>query len=145
LEGVSVRAVILTAGLLSVMGLITGCSSKCEAVCSEANTCEVKDRPTDVDCPEYCADVDNFNARAKDAGQESCDAQFQKHLDCWETNSKQICNTEFEGCVEAAQAFVDCMTTYCNAMKAEKQSDPNCDPGDPDDPEEPATPLLPAF
>ncbi len=130
------RAVILAAGLLSVMGLITGCSSKCEAVCSDANACTVKERPTDVDCPEYCADVDSFNARAQDAGQKSCDAEFQKHLDCWQTNSKQICSAEFEGCAETSKAFVDCMAAYCAAIDEAKKTDPNCDSGEP---------LLPAF
>ena len=125
------RAVVLTAGLLSVMGLLTGCSSKCESVCSEANTCNVSERPVDVDCPEFCADVDDFNARAKAAGLDSCDAQFQAHLDCWEKNTAKICDVEFAGCAEAAQAWTDCMTPYCEAVAAEKatdptKTDPNC-------------------
>jgi hypothetical protein len=126
-----VRAVLLTAGLLAVMGLVTGCSSKCESVCSNANACDLGERPVDIDCPEYCNDVDAFNERAKAAGQESCDAQFQAHLDCWETNSKQICSKEFEGCKESAQAWTACMTTYCAAAAEAKQSDPNCSSGKP--------------
>jgi hypothetical protein len=51
LEGFSVRVAVLTVGLLAVMGLVTGCSSQCESICSEANTCTVAERPTDVDCP----------------------------------------------------------------------------------------------
>ena len=125
------RAVLLTAGLLAVMGLITGCSSKCESVCSNYNSCDISQRPTDVDCPSFCSDVDAFNSRAKAAGQESCDAQFQAHLDCWDKNSKQICSADFEGCNDANQAWVDCMTTYCAAVASAKQTDPNCSKGKP--------------
>ncbi len=136
LEGFSVRAVLWAASLLAVMGLITGCSSKCEAVCSEANACAVNERAVDVDCPEYCADVDNFNARAVKAGAQSCDAQFQAHLSCWETNSKSICDATYKGCEEAQTAFAECMTTYCEAVAAAQEEDPkvydpNCVDGEP--------------
>jgi hypothetical protein len=123
-EGVSVRVVVWTAGLLAVMGLVTGCSSKCEAVCGEANACTVKERGVDVDCPEYCADVEKFNERAVAAGQQSCDAAFQKHLDCWDSNSKSICDAEFSGCADAQKEFSDCMTAYCEAVAAAKATDP---------------------
>ncbi|WP_224247806.1 hypothetical protein [Hyalangium gracile] len=125
------RAVVLTAGLLAVMGLITGCSSKCDSVCGNANSCEVDERSVDVDCPEFCADVEDFNARAQAAEFESCDAQFQAHLDCWENNSSKICDAEFAGCAESAQAWVDCMTPYCEAVAAETKTDPNCSDGAP--------------
>ncbi|HYH95093.1 hypothetical protein, partial [Hyalangium sp.] len=75
------RVVVLAMGLLAVMGLVTGCSSKCESVCAEANTCNVAERPTDVDCPHFCQDAEDFDVRATAAGQESCAAQFQAHLD----------------------------------------------------------------
>jgi hypothetical protein len=126
-----VRVVVLTMGLLSVLGFATGCSSQCESVCSEANTCTVAERPTDVDCPHYCEDAENFDSRLTAAGHESCSAQFQAHLDCWEQNSSQTCNKDFEGCDEAAQAWVTCMTPYCAALNAEKKTDPNCASGRP--------------
>ncbi len=125
------RAVLWTAGLLAVMGLVTGCSSKCEAVCGEANACSVDQRAVDVDCPEYCAAVDELHARASKAGQESCDKLFQDHLSCWEKNSAKICDKAFEGCKEAAEAWTACMTPYCAAIKAEGGTDPSCDDGDP--------------
>jgi hypothetical protein len=131
LEGFSVRVAVLTVGLLAVMGLVTGCSSECESICSEANACTVAERPTDVDCPHYCADAEDFNGRSKAAGFESCATQFQAHLDCWEKNSAQICSKEFEGCDEAAQAWVDCMTPYCAQVNADKTTDPNCFRGRP--------------
>jgi hypothetical protein len=131
LEGFSVRVAVLTVGLLAVMGLVTGCSSQCEAVCGEANACTVAERATDVDCPEFCADAEEFDGRAKEAGFESCAAQFQAHLDCWEQNSAQICSTEFEGCDTASQEWVACMTPYCAQMSADKKSDPNCLSGKP--------------
>jgi hypothetical protein len=123
--------VVLTAGLLAVVGFGTGCSSKCESICGEANSCTVAQRAADVDCPEFCADVDDFNARAKAAGSESCDAQFQAHLDCWDKNSSKICDKEYEGCVESGEAWVTCMTPYCEAVAAEEKTDPNCIDGEP--------------
>lgn len=120
------RVAVLTVGLLAVMGLVTGCASQCEAVCSEANTCTVAERATDVDCPHFCADAEAFNVRATAAGFESCAAQFQAHLSCWEQNSAQICSKEFEGCNTARQEWVACMTPYCAQVNADKKTDPNC-------------------
>jgi hypothetical protein len=88
----------------------------------------LNERSTNVDCPEYCADVDAFNERAVKAGGQSCDAQFQAHLACWEQNSAQICKpAEFEGCVESGDAWTECMAAHCAAVAAEEgQTDPNC-------------------
>jgi hypothetical protein len=126
-----VRVVVLTAGLLAVMGLVTGCSSQCESICAEANTCAVNERATDVDCPHYCADAEAFDKRLTDAGNESCASKFQAHLDCWEQNTQQICNKEFADCKAVAQEWVSCMTPYCAALNAEKKPDPNCNNGKP--------------
>lgn len=122
------RVVLLSAGLAAMMTFITGCSSECESICSEANACELTSRSTDVDCPEFCADVDKFNERAVAAGYESCDAQFQAHMDCWSQNTAQICNTEtFEGCVETGDAWTECMAEYCAAVLEETGTPaPNC-------------------
>lgn len=126
------RVAVLTVGLLAVMSLVTGCSSQCEAVCSEANTCTVAQRATDVDCPEFCADAEKFDSRVKAAGFDSCATQFQAHLSCWEQNSAQICNVkEFTGCKEAQDAWVACMTPYCAQVNADKKTDPNCLKGKP--------------
>jgi hypothetical protein len=126
-----VRVAVWTAGLLAVMGLVTGCSSQCESICAEANTCTVAERPTDVDCPYYCADAEAFSKRSQEAGHESCAAQFQAHLDCWDQNTSKICDKAFQGCAEAGQAWVDCMKPYCAAINAEKKTDPNCASGRP--------------
>jgi hypothetical protein len=131
-----VRVVVLTVGLLAVMGLVTGCSSKCESICAEANACSVKERATDVDCTHFCADAEDINERAKKAGSESCATQFEAHLSCWEKNTKQICSTDFTGCAESGEAWIACMTPYCeaNAEAAKddpKKADPNCDGGEP--------------
>jgi hypothetical protein len=127
----SVRAGVLAAMLLAVMGLTTGCSSKCEAVCASANVCDVSERPADVECTPYCADVDSLQQRAVAAGQPNCDTQFQAHLDCWANNSAQVCSKEFTGCAEAAKAWTDCLTPYCAAILAEKKTDPSCTSGRP--------------
>jgi hypothetical protein len=113
------------------MGLVTGCSSKCESVCSEANACGLKARPTDVDCPAFCSDVDAFNERAKKAGRESCEAQFQAHLSCWETSTAQLCAEGFTGCEESGAAWTGCMAAHCEAVAEEGGTDPNCFDEDP--------------
>jgi hypothetical protein len=118
--------------LLAVMGLTTGCSSKCEAVCATANTCEVNERPADVECTPYCADVEALQQRAVAANQPDCDSQFQAHLDCWAgATNDQVCSKEFTGCAEASKAWTDCLTPYCAAILAEKKTDPNCASGKP--------------
>jgi hypothetical protein len=126
-----VRVVVLTVGVLAVMGLVTGCSSQCESICAEANACTVAERPADVDCPHFCADAEDFNGRATAAGQQSCAAQFEAHLSCWEKNTAQICSKEFDGCAEQAEAWVECMTPYCEAVATDKKTDPNCFEGEP--------------
>ncbi len=140
------RVVLLSAGLAAMMTFITGCSSKCEAVCSEANACDLTVRATDVDCPSFCSDVESFNERAVQAEQESCDTQFQAHLDCWEQNSSQMCTKEFEGCQETGAAWTACMDAYCDSVAAKEGGvDPNCFI-DREDPEAPtAEPALYPF
>jgi hypothetical protein len=124
-----VRVVFLSMGLAAVMSLMTGCSSsKCESVCADHNACDLTERPTNVDCPEFCADAEAFNERAVAAGSESCDAQFQAHMECWESNSAQMCSTEFDGCVESGEAWTECMAAHCaaNAESEDADADPNC-------------------
>jgi hypothetical protein len=123
--------VVLTAGVLAVLGFASGCSSQCESVCGSANACEVNERGVDVDCPEFCSDVESFDSRVRAAGQESCDALFQAHLDCWDQNTAKICDAEFAGCAESGQAWVACMAPYCEAVAAELRTDPNCIEGAP--------------
>jgi hypothetical protein len=121
-------------GLAAVMSLMTGCSSsKCESVCEEANACELTERPTNVDCVHYCEDVEAFNERAVKAGGESCQAQFDAHIECWETNSAQMCNTEFDGCAESGEAWTECMAAHCAAVAESEEgaTDPNCFDTDP--------------
>ncbi|SEU10208.1 hypothetical protein [Stigmatella erecta] len=122
------RAGVLTASLLAVLCLGSACSSsKCESVCEDANACEVNERPADVECTPYCEDVEAFQARAVQAGQEDCNGLFEAHLDCWESNSSQICSKEFTGCTEAATAWRNCMGTYCKTEAG--KTDVNCSGG----------------
>jgi hypothetical protein len=125
--------VVLTAGLVAVMSLITGCSgSKCESVCADANACAITERSTDVDCPEFCNDVEEFDKRTVAAGLASCQTQFDAHLACWEQNSAQMCNKDFEGCEEAGAAWTECMAAYCvSVAEQEGKTDPNCFGEDP--------------
>jgi hypothetical protein len=122
-----VRAGVLTASLLAVLCLAGGCSSsKCESVCEDANECEVSERPADVECTPYCEDVESFQARAVEAGQD-CNALFEAHLDCWEKNASQICSAEFTGCAEAATAWRTCVGAYCKTDAG--KADVNCSSG----------------
>ncbi|HEX8701718.1 MAG TPA: hypothetical protein VF815_23015 [Myxococcaceae bacterium] len=127
------RVVFLSMGLAAVMSLMTGCSSKCESVCADHNACDLKERPTNVDCPEFCADAEAFNERAVDAGGDSCQAQFDAHLECWENNSGQMCSTEFDGCAESGAAWTECMAAHCEANSEDEEAnpDPNCFGADP--------------
>jgi len=146
-EGVRVRVVFLSMGLAAVMSFMTGCSSsKCESVCAEANACGLTERRTNVDCPEFCQDVEDFNARAaaREGGQ-SCQAQFDAHLECWETNSAQICKPvivkdaqnrdvpTYPICEESGAAWTECMAAHCAAVSESEDgaTDPNCFDTDP--------------
>jgi hypothetical protein len=129
-----VRVVFLSMGLAAVMSLMTGCSSSdCESVCEEANACDLTERPTNVDCISYCEDVEAFNERAVAAGGQSCQAQFDAHIACWQTNEAQMCNTEFDGCAESGEAWTDCMAEHCVAVSeaGDGATDPNCFDTDP--------------
>ena len=122
------RAGVLTASLLTVLCLAGGCSSSsCESVCADANACGIDERPDDVECTPFCADVEAFQVRALQAGQADCRPLFAAHLDCWERNTSQICAKDFTGCAEQAQAWTDCVAAYCASDAAAK--DPHCSDG----------------
>jgi hypothetical protein len=113
------------------MGLATGCSSQCEAVCEDYNACSVKERATDLDCPHYCSDMETLQERAVQKGQENCDAKWKANLDCWEKNSAKICDEEFTDCSETALEWIGCMTAYCAEIKAAGATDQSCSDGMP--------------
>lgn len=110
---------------LALLALTSGCAvTPCEQVCSAANTCTVTQRPTDVDCPEFCNDVDLQAKRAEAAGVSACRDEWNAHLKCWSSNLKQVCSTEFSDCAESGAAWTTCMNDYC-ALDSSAQ-DPSC-------------------
>ncbi len=110
------KAVWISA-VTSLFILTSGCSagSKCESVCEQANACEVTERPLETDCNAFCEDVPATHERMVGLGATSCDTEYQAHLSCWENSSAEMCNAEFEGCVDSADAWTACMATFCNA------------------------------
>jgi len=109
-----------------------GCAtSRCETVCEKFNACALSERATDVECSPYCGDVESLQQRAESEGQESCDALWQEHLGCLESNSARICDTTFSDCSDKGKAWTNCMTSYCAAVASQKKTDPNCSAGKP--------------
>ena len=108
------------------MALGAGCreagSRSCNDVCDHANACTVAQRPADVECRQFCPDVEALNRRMQDNGFPSCQEQFDQHLACWEDNLSQICNPDFTDCADSGQAWTACMALYCET----NETDVNC-------------------
>lgn len=119
--------------------MLSGCSSPCEGVCSDFNDCSVAERDHKVDCATFCDRVDQFEERAAETGADTCEAQFDAHISCWEDNIDGICNAENTACEASATAWVDCMAKFC-AVEANAE-DQACVPQD----EGPALPALAGF
>ena len=98
--------------LLGVVALaLGGCSSgKCDDVCHKFNQCQVKERNHQVDCVNFCPNVEDFQTRA---GAQGCAAKFEAHLDCWERASAQICDAKSEVCLASGAEWLDCLSAYC--------------------------------
>jgi hypothetical protein len=122
-----VRAVVLTTLLMAVVPMI-GCSptGKCESVCAQWNACTIDQRAVDFECSFLCNDVEAQQDRAAKEGQPDCKAEYEAHLDCWQSNSKQICNKEFTDCRATGTAWTTCMRTYCGYVGTAKLTDQNC-------------------
>ncbi len=99
---------------VTVVGSV-GCASKCESVCGEVNTCTVAEREFQMDCTNYCLNVESFEQRAAEVGADNCSAQFEEFLTCWQNNKANICDATYEGCVAAGEAWTECLTVYCAA------------------------------
>jgi hypothetical protein len=118
----------VTSSLLSslLLALVIGCtgggSSECHQICEQANVCDVSERPADVDCPEYCADIVAMQDRAAAVGAQTCAAEYNTHLSCWGSNTANICDKNFKGCESAATAWTTCMAGLC----AKNAKDRNC-------------------
>ena len=133
------KASSLILSLCAVLFVLSGCSSPCESVCSEFNSCTVEERDHKVDCSAFCSREEQFEETAAKAGADTCKTQFDAHISCWETNIGDICNAESMVCEASATAWVDCMAKFC-AVDA-NANDQACVPQD----EGPAVPALSGF
>ena len=119
-----------------LLALATACGNsegddRCFRVCEAANACGVAERPEDVECDHFCADVEKMQGRMQGAGFSSCEAEYDQHLSCWMGSLRQICNPDV--CAETGTAWTKCMAPFCEANAAavaEKVEgavrDPNC-------------------
>jgi hypothetical protein len=89
----------------------------------KANTCGVKDRAVDYDCPEYCADITKQQKKADEKGAANCATEFTAVLTCWKSNTSSVCTKDFEGCNDALTAWQTCTQAYCDIVK---DADRNC-------------------
>lgn len=135
----TVNASRLILSLCATLFLVSGCSTPCQSVCSSFNDCTVAQRDHKVDCGTFCGRVEQFEASAKKSGGDTCEAEFDAHISCWDTNMGDICNAESTKCAESATAWTDCMAKFC-AVEA-NANDQACVPQD----EGPALPALAGF
>jgi hypothetical protein len=114
--------------MIPVMALLmlASCSEPCVSVCERYNSCTVADHDHIFDCPNFCG---NVREHEKAAGADSCKAEFETHLSCWQTNLADICNPDSTVCVASGTAWIDCLTTFC--AKEENASSKACQAGDP--------------
>ena len=120
-------------------------NAKCFDVCEKANQCDLTERPVDIECDLFCPEVEEMQARMRTAAEEgkwtplpgfssTCEEPFNAHLDCWQSNSGQICNVKgtnaFTDCDESGAQWLDCMAEYCKYAKsigtAGSADEPNC-------------------
>ncbi len=139
LKRINVKASSLIFLFCAALLTLTGCSTPCESVCSSFNECTVAERDHQVDCPTFCDREQDFEETASKQGADTCKAEFDAHISCWEGNIAQICNAEDTKCEASATAWTDCMAKFC-AVEANAE-DPNCVPQD----EGPALPALAGF
>ncbi len=99
---------------VAVVGSV-GCASKCDTVCPEVNTCDVTEREYQMDCRNFCQNVEAFEERASAKGADDCSAKFDEYMSCWESNKAKVCEVGFEGCAAAGEAWSGCLSAFCIA------------------------------
>jgi hypothetical protein len=135
----TVKASPLIFSLCAALFGLSGCSTPCESVCSEFNGCTLVERDHQVDCGTFCEREQQFEETAAEVGADTCKAEFDAHIACWEGNIENICDAENTTCEASATAWTDCMAKFC-AVEA-NADDQACVPQD----EGPALPALTGF
>ena len=103
--------------------VLSGCSTPCESVCSNYNTCTIEQRDHKIDCGTFCGREQQFEETAAKTGADACKKEFDAHISCWQTNIGEVCNAESMKCEESATAWTDCMAKFCAVSHTEKDSD----------------------
>lgn len=127
---------VLSSAVLAGVLLITGCGgTQCESICTQYNACTVAERSINVDCVDFCSSVDALNARAA-AESVSCAQLWTAHLNCWQQNVSNICDSSFADCDDEAAAWgggidtngnpTGCIDAYCDAKVAANEFDKAC-------------------
>lgn len=129
----------LILSLCAALVAVSGCSTPCESVCSSFNDCSLTERDHDVDCATYCGREQQLEESAAEAGADTCKAEFDAHIGCWETNIDAICDAESKACEASATAWTDCVGKFCAA--GANADDQACVPQD----DGPALPAMSGF
>lgn len=107
------KASFLILSLCAALFGLSGCSSPCESVCASFNDCSLTERDHKVDCGTFCDREQQFEESAAEAGADTCQAEFDAHISCWEGNIGNICNAEDTKCEASATAWTDCVAKFC--------------------------------
>jgi len=109
---------VLSSAVLAGVLLLTGCGgSLCEQTCARYNACTVAERSINMDCTDYCSNVDSLNARANTAGVTGCAAKWTAHLNCWQNKPQTaLCDTDNVDCDQSATDWQDCVVPYCDGV-----------------------------
>ncbi len=107
------KASPLILSLCAALFALSGCSSPCEGVCSSFNECALTERDHQVDCATFCDREQQFEEAAAEVGADTCKAQFDEHIACWEANEAKICDAKDPVCDASATAWTDCMAKFC--------------------------------
>jgi hypothetical protein len=118
---------VLSSAVLGAVLLITGCGgTQCEQVCSQYDACTVAQRSINVDCIDFCSNVDAVNARAAAAGFTGGSAAWTTHLNCWSSHISSICDTNFADCDQSALDWRLTVDPYCDQVIAQEKFDAAC-------------------
>ena len=111
---------LLSAAALAVFFVVSACAgTQCEQVCAAYNDCDLSQRALDLDCVEYCHNIDDLSTRS------SCTSQWQAHLGCWQGQISSICDNTNTACDQSGIDWSSCIDNYCANLPA-GFNEPDC-------------------
>jgi hypothetical protein len=118
---------VFSFAVLAGVLVVSGCGgTQCEQVCNQYNACTVAQRSINVDCIDFCGEVDALNARAQASGVTGCAAKWTTHLTCWRTNASSVCDEAATACDASALDWKTCVVPYCDQTVADGKFDRAC-------------------